>query len=445
MAFMRTVILAALLLAACGEEPLLVTIPRRPGTTHLDMSGSKAGTRWEYRLEVTSRVRKQVRLEARLEEPFPEGMAVRVADGTIPREGTAWPWLILVAPPVEGPFRGAVMVTSPDVPDWSLRYTFEGEVVPGGLVGKHLSARPAGMNLGMLRPGEERTFAVALGNIGSEPVTIRGWSAEDAERVRMPRSGDPVTVTPGGEFQLPATVVAPRAAGPFETRVRVDSDAASHPKGLFLQFRGEVVPDYAPNPPRAVERTAFPAEGREFKVAIRARDEVAPFTVAGAAGHERYFEVLSLGTPEPAREQIVTFRLRRDAPTDPDRDAEWQVRLRLEPGGVEVAWPVKIRLNPPIHAQPTSLDFGKVPQGAGKAAEISLTAYANRAFRVTGASAERRQVQVTLPDHAPGTSWRVVVSLPKGLAKGMIDDRVVIDTDDPDVPQLIVPVRGEVR
>jgi len=446
---MRTVILAALLLAACGGDPIDLTIPKLPegpSHRHLRMPDSPPLRRWQYRLEVFSRVPKQIRLEARLEEPAPAGVIARIADRTnvVPREGTAWPTLVVIVPREEGAFKGSIAITSPDVPDWAVRYTFEGEVVPGALEGRHLTARSEG-DLGLMRPDEEKMFSVLFKSLGAEPVTIREWIAEDPQRVRLQRLEAPVTVAAGGEVELRGAVVAPRAGGPFEARVRVLSDAENVEKGLLLRFAGHVVPDYAANPPRAVETVAYPVQETEFKVVIRAREEVPPFTVAQASGHERYFDVVSLGTAEPAREQTVKFKLKRDAPTDAARDAEWQVRLRIEPAGVDVAWPVKIRLNPPIHAHPSAIDFRTVPQGTEKEREILLAAFANRAFKVTGARSERRQVRVTVPDHAPGTAWRVLVALPRGLAAGLVDDRVVIETDDPDVPNLVIPVKAEIR
>jgi hypothetical protein len=42
-------------------------------------------------------------------------------------------------------------------------------------------------------------------------------------------------------------------------------------------------------------------------------------------------------------------------------------------------------------------------------------------------------------------AWRVVVSLPQGLPAGIVSDRIAIETDDPDVPLLLVPVKADVR
>jgi hypothetical protein len=140
----------------------------------------------------------------------------------------------------------------------------------------------------------------------------------------------------------------------------------------------------------------------------------------------------------------VTLKVRRDAPTDAAEPAECQVRFRVEPGGQEVSWPVRIRLYPPLYA-PRELSLGVVPRGAEREGEIRLTALPNRAFRVTRVQAERGLVRVTLPDNAQGSAWRVLVTLPAAYEAGTVADRILIETDDPDVPRLIVKVTAEVR
>jgi hypothetical protein len=265
----------ALLLVACSEQQIDIKIPTLPGATHLRMPESPPERRWQYRLEVASRVPKQVRLEARLLDPAPEGVIARLGGTTtIPREGTIWPWLVVIVPRKEGAFQGSIAITSPDVPDWAVQYTFEGEVVPGALLGKHLTARSKG-DLGLMRPDEEKAFSVVLGSGGSEPVTIREWAADDPQHVKLPVPA-PVTVESGKEFELRGAIVAPRAAGPFEVRVRILSDAKNVEKGLLLRFTGQVVPDYAPYPPRAVETVAYPVQETEFKVVVRAREGPSP-------------------------------------------------------------------------------------------------------------------------------------------------------------------------
>lgn len=446
---MRTVPFAALLfLAACGGgEPIVVTIPKKLGASHLEMPEALPQRRYLYKLDVHNRAGKQVTLEARLEDPAPKGVVVRLSGPTtIAREAREEPTLTVIVPDVPGPFQGTLVITSPQVPEWSLRYSFGGEVVDKPLEGKNLSARPAGVDLGNVVPGEEKSFAVALTSSGTEDVTISEWAPSDPGLIRIQRLAEPVVVKTGGELQLVGTVVAPRAGGSFAGAVRVRSDARSPQGGILdIRFSGNVVPDYAPQPPRAVERAAYPVEETEFKVKIVAREGVKPFTVAEAKGHERYFDVVSLGTAEPAAEQLIRLKLRRDAPTDAARPAEWQVRFRLEPSDVEVSWPLKLFLYPPIHASPREVVFGAVKQGATSEAEILLHGLANRRFQVTDAQAEGRRVRVTLPEHAVGTTWRVLVSLPESLAAGILMDRIVIRTDDPDVPQIVVPVKAEIR
>ena len=52
MAPMRSAILLALLLAACGGDPLVVTIPLKPGATFLEMPEALPLRRYQYQLEV---------------------------------------------------------------------------------------------------------------------------------------------------------------------------------------------------------------------------------------------------------------------------------------------------------------------------------------------------------------------------------------------------------
>jgi len=446
MAPMRKAVLALLVLAACSDRPetLEIVIPTVPDG-HLRMPDSPALRRWQYRLEAKSTVRRPVDLEARFEGPVPEGLVVRLAGDTrIPREGSAWPHLIVIVPEKEVSFSGAVVIESPDLAGWSTRFTFEGNVALGPREGRYLRARPPGLDLGKVRPGDEKQFAFALESYGSQPVNIREWMAEDPERVKLPPS-TAVSVTSGGEHQLTGVLLVPRVAGRFETRIRVTTDAQNFRGAMELRLAGEVEPDYAPNPPRLLEPTAYPVLQPEFSVDIRAREGVAPFTVESVAGHERYFEVVSLGGKEPARHQLVKLKLRRDAPTDANRDAEFSVRFRLEPTGEEVPWGVRIRLNPPLHAAPGELHFGTVSRSMPEEAEIRLTALPGRKFRVVRAQSEQGLVRVRVPEEPSALGWRVLVSLPGGLAPGILQDRVVIETDDPYVPRLIVPVRAIVR
>jgi hypothetical protein len=442
---MRPAALLCLLLAACGaDKTLVVTIPTRPDGT-LDMTGARPKSPWNYKLLVTSTVEKDVKLVAGFDGPAPEEMVVRIAPpADVPREGTANLTLVIVPPEKEGPFEGTVAITSPDLPGFKVSFPVSGTVVPKVYEGPWLRARPAGVDLGKMRPGEEKPFAVALVSYGDQPVTIKEWAADDPQRVRV-APAEPVVVAQGGELQFTGTVIAPTAAGPFDTRVLVHSDARNQLRALEIRCAGIVVPDYAPNPPTNVERAAFPVGQPEFAVEIVAREEAAPFTVVAAEGHERHFEVLSLGAPEPAPRQRIKLRLRRDAPTDPLNDAECRVRFRVQPGGVEVSWPVKIRLYPPVYAHPSTLHFGTVSRDKEETREIILSALPGRAFQVKSARSEERTVAVSVPERASGMAWRVVVSLPQGLPAGIVSDRIAIETDDPDVPLLLVPVKADVR
>ena len=47
--------------------------------------------------------------------------------------------------------------------------------------------------------------------------------------------------------------------------------------------------------------------------------------------------------------------------------------------------------------------------------------------------------------HAPGLPWRIFVSIPRHTRVGLLQDKIVIETDDPDVPKILVPVKAVIR
>ena len=414
------------------------------GKRSIELHDSPFDTRWQYPLEVKSNVKKAVNLEVRFEGEG--GVRVLLAGNKlISRESTDKTTLIVVPANVVGPFAGRAIISSPDLPDWGGEiFHFKGTVNDRGLIGRYLRPRPrAAIDLGEFRPGEEKPFAVALESFGSESVTISSIGVDAPERVRLPR--DTVsrshTVVAGGSFQLRGRCVAPRRAGRFRAAIEVFSDASNYPHSLGVYLSGEVVPDYAPDPALLESRTEYPVMEREHRVTITAREGNEPFRISSVERHERYFDVVSKGSDEPAMEQEVRLKVRRDAPTNSAESAEFTVLFRLEPSGTEIVVPVRMRFYAPIHASPHVLDFGRDLSPR----EIRVDGFGDRDFKVKTVTAERGRFDVRLRRQRQGMPPIILVSIPKGAPDGILQDRVVIETDDPDVPRLIVPVKAAVR
>jgi hypothetical protein len=436
----------ACVLAACGADDPDFELRFRDlpeETTVLDMFGSRPGMARLYYMEASSNVDRTVRLQARFSGTAPEGMTVRMLRGELLPHGSAKPVLQVLLPKVTGSVKGTLVIFSDERPGWEQRYEFAGTVEDRPLEGRYLKVEPPGVDFGDLRPGERKEFAFTLLGSGTEAVMIHGVMTRDDEHIVLARGSAGVLV-PGGTRRVAGVFTAPKGAGPFQAVIDVRTNAINFRERVTLMLRCKVVPDYAPHPDKLGPVAHFPAQQLEFPVTVRGREGTEPFTVGKITGHDRYFSVVRKGSEEAAREQTVVFRLKPDAPTDATAVQQFGIRIRLEPFGAEIVWPVTITLNPPIYAVPPRLHFGTLPSGQQRQLEVRLAAVAGREFEVTRATTERGLFKAEVR-HAPGLSWRIVVTIPKRSARGLLQDRVVIETDDPDVPRLVVEVKAEIR
>jgi len=426
-----------------GNEPVRVTFTTVPdGTTTLDLTGGRPGAAISFPMVVESGSSEALTLTAVLEEG-PERMTTRVwpRDELLP-QGTLRTTLQFRLPTELGPFRGRVKLSCPEFEGWSTTYEFKGSVEPRPLEGRYLRASPTGVVLGEAKPADVRDFVVALESFGDEDVTVSGWAVDDEERVNLERRPSEQVIVPGGRFQLRGRVRLPKAPGPYRTRLRIRSDAQNIRGDMTVPITAQIVPDYAPRPAVYGPRVHYPVRTPELSVVVAAREGVEPFAVAEVTGHERFLELVEKGGTEPAGSQTVKFRLRADAPTDVQRNQEARVRLRLEPVGEEVTWKVVLRLLPPVYPQPHVVNFGRVGQGVPAEKEIRLATFGVRDFEVKRASAMEQRFAVLIPPHARGMQWKIRVGIPNGTPVGLLQDVLVIETTDPDVPEIRVPLRA---
>lgn len=436
----------ACVLAACGPDETEFTLRFRDlpeETTVLDMFGSRPGTTRLYYMEAVSRLARSVQLEARFLGAAPEGMSVRMLRAETLPQGSARPILQVKLPGEVGPIKGTIVIESDGLPGWERRYEFTGTVEDRPLEGKYLKVTPLGIDLGDVPPGEQRGFEFTLASTGTEGVTIHAIKPRDEGHVRLTRAS-PGLLVPGGQQSVAGEFLAPKRAGRFQTMIDVRTNAENFRDRVTVALTCRVVPDYAPFPPALGPVSLFAVEERKFSVTLRAREGMDPFTIGEVSGHERYLTVESTGSEEAAEQQTVVFRLKRDAPTDANAEQKFGIRLKLSPMAAEVVWPARLTINPPIFPVPPRFHFGTVAQGRQRQVEIRLAVVSGREFTIRAASAQRGLFEVEIK-HAPGLSWRVIVTIPKRSARGLLQDRVVIDTDDPDVPRLIVEVKAEVR
>ena len=441
----RALVVALACLAACGEaKGPLVTVRTGDlpaGTTALDLSGTPLyRLSWSFKLEVVSRATHSLNLQARLEQPAPAGMEISLVGPTsILPKGSGDPSLVIKPPKTIGPFQGRITLYCDELEDWSHTWTFSGDVVDKPIDGKHIRLRPAGVDFGDVRPGEKKPFVVSVRNGGTENIVVREWRVDNVV-VQLERLEGGEIIVPGAELQVSGTITVPKSAGRFMERIRVLSDA-DNAKVRDIVLSGNVVADYALDPPRLQWLTVYRASGREARIVVKRAAEAAPFIVDGVLDAAPYFEVVSTGGKTPADAQTVTLKLLKKAPLGP---ARIQLRVRIGPSSIEIEWPVEINVVASIHAQPSRLNFGRLGPGKKAIREIRLSSFARRTFKVTAVRSEKGFFVATAKT-IQGMPPSVVVQPAQGLRPGAHRDRIVIETDDEETPKLFVPVYAEIR
>ena len=259
-------------------------------------------------------------------------------------------------------------------------------------------------------------------------------------------SAQGATLQPGGQLKLAGRVRVAGQGEKFSTSLTVVSDAVNA-KSRRIRIFGLIGRDYNVSPATMPVTSAYPTRDRKYTVEIQAAEGVAPFRLAKVSGLDPLFELAEPVSTEMASSHSLTLRLKRDAPTDV-RPVQGAVRMTIEPSGVTLEWPFRIRVLPAIYAQPSRVSFGKVsPAALGKPREIAvqIVALPGRTFTLTGASAQYKRFHVRVKEHKAGMPWEVVVALPAGSAPGTYRDNIILELDDPDVPRLVLEAHAMVR
>lgn len=118
-----------------------------------------------------------------------------------------------------------------------------------------------------------------------------------------------------------------------------------------------------------------------------------------------------------------------------------------QPAPAVVQLHVKVFVQPDVTVKPGAVDFGQV--GAGQAAEQTLSIRATRGSRwaITAVEAPSERYETELVETARGSGaveYRLRVRLRQEVEPGLLGDTLLLKTNDPDLPQVPVALRGRV-
>jgi len=432
----------ALALAACGGGPELeIEVVGLPADLRvLDLGTQSPMVAIQYELKVQSFSDTRIRIEARLEEGHPEGMKLVLhGQSDLLPQAKGKLRLSIECPSAIGPFKTKAVIFSKDLPDWERVYDVKGINEPRKIRGAAPEFRPKRVQLGSVRPGTQHDISFSIRNIGSDDLVISEWHLTSPKEILLYKVGPGDLIVPGGVQQVNGKVISPVHPGPFTIPIKMDTNSRLGPKKTFF-IVGTVVPRYRAEPMRVLKRRTVRARRPEFRIRLIADDGEPPFFVDSVENLGGYLEELSRGSKEPAATQSLKLRLRESAPIGP---ARFTIAVKLAPGGEIVHIPFEFEIVRSIVAHPARMNFGKTENGLRPERELRLLSLVSGSFRVTSAVARdgKFEVKVVQAGNAPP---RILVRPAAGLPSGITSDQILIETDDPDTPSLIVDANVEV-
>ena len=315
------------------------------------------------------------------------------------------------------------------------------------VTGQALLAQPpaaTGHDFGVVKAGTVVTHTFEVSRAASGGAVARVELSEPGMKVR-------VTGANTRDEQLALTVTWDTAplAGLVEARVTVYwTDPSQAPARLTL--RGTVKPVVAVTPLPAVFFSVYHDEAAERTVKILNRDDK-PLELTRLEPIGNHFTA-AFETLVPGQEYAVTVRV--PAGTEFGRFQEGLVVHTNHPARAEIPVAVNVFVKPDLYASPEVVDFGQVnlddlrrtPALRESSAQVVGIRHRRGPFTITSVQADVPGLNVKVAPSGPASTFRLDLALdPAQMAPGTINGAVRLRTSDPMFPEVVVPVRGDVR
>lgn len=317
------------------------------------------------------------------------------------------------------------------------------------------AAKPAGpkavvaepmKDAGTVPTGEKITHDFTIKNEGVAPLTITsvrpacGCTVAEFDK----------TVAPGKTGSVHTVLDTSTFVGPISKAVTVYTNDPANPE-IQLTIKAKVEPFIIAKPGYA-RFSVVQAEPRQGQIAqtLWANDG-APFAI------------LKVESPMPGLS--VTFREAAEAerrPEGKDKGKQWRVEMKLandapvgplanyvsihtnHPRQKVVEIPVTGFVRPVLAATPPVADFGKVEVKESLTKALNLRNFATEPINVTGIEDDMPSVDAKLEPVEAGREYLVRLTLKPEMGKGPFAGKLIVRTDSPKVPMLLVDVKGVV-
>ena len=301
-------------------------------------------------------------------------------------------------------------------------------------------------DFGTVKQGQEIAHTFMLRNEGSEPLKIS--HVEISERGLKGRFRS--LIGAGEEIEIPFVWDTSQVKREVEGKITLYLNDPDQPQ-VTLVLKGIVVPPIDILPFAAVFISEFNGKAKERSVTI-VNNQESPLTITGLERDGVHFEAV-VETVVPGKQHELRVTLLAGVPVG--RYKEAVTLLTDDPAHPRLRVVVNLRVKPDLYVAPPDVDFGQVNLSGIQKKKPGMLPIATQIFLVKRRDSEMTITSVTtnlpfldIQQDPPerGQIFRFDVGLKGNLIEpGKIDGTIRIKTDDPEYPELIIPVRGEIK
>jgi hypothetical protein len=298
---------------------------------------------------------------------------------------------------------------------------------------------------GTVKQGETITHTFVIRNSGKVPLKIaRMELSEQGMTARM----KPV-ISPGGEGQVTVRWDTGRVKGYVSGEIVLHPDDPVQP-AIFLCLKGVVKPPLEVLPSRTLFLSVFKGESIEQTVTI-VNNEAQPLAIKRLEPHGQHF-LAEFRTVDPGKVYQLVVRVPPETP--PGRYSEG-LDLHTDQAGRS---PIKIAVNVLVRTElyvfPDSVDFGtmslaeltQTPSLVESMTQPLLVKKRQGDFEIKSVTSDLPLFRISQEPSGRSGTFRIDVSLDRDkLRLGKVEGLLRIRTDDREFPELLIPVRGELR
>lgn len=299
---------------------------------------------------------------------------------------------------------------------------------------------PSSFEFGTVSQGTVVTHVFTLRNPSAAPLRILGVSLSPGLRI----SGFPAQVGPNQQIDLPVSIGTSGMRGPYSGELRLRLDDPGRPQAVFT-MAGVVVPRVEFRPHAAFFVTGDRQSPARASIEIVNHQE-APLRITRFDYPRDRFDA-RLEPLEDGRRYRLSITLRTDAAAGVREDV---IQLHVDDGRV-LRIPANTRLRERVYTFPAEVDLGSIPQASLDDDGADLPAQTLMVYRAGGEdfraafTTDVKGLAIAAERGPKGDRWQATVTLERSAATaGPIQGNIVIETNDPEFPRLVVPVKGSV-